>query len=379
MRQRARVVEVEGVPGLVADVGARPLGGITQVRASVPPEHAGGQRDLGRAELHVVAPGVFGVEGVRESRGELLGRAGGVRLRVEELRLTKLATSSGGVPLRVDLGCESERGGDAADEVGADLGSRRGRTEHRPVRDVAVEVAREAVVALRQPPEVVVAAEGAGLVARADADLHVEGLAIGVPHLVEPRQPVPGLLLDGLRRAPAEHPLAQEEQDVVVGAAVGELEVVAGIGPAAGSVERSTEPVQVVVGHRVGVGQEVRPCVDLGVVVVEVSRLAVECTGNDIGAVALHLVELDPFPQERAVDRAGAGDPEVRRTRVGRRPGPRCGSDPALSGGRRRGRTPRGSGRSRSPPVRGTAVHAARRHRSHPPRRSAPCRSGPRS
>ena len=304
MRQRARVVEVERVAGLVADVGARPLRGIAQVGASVLSELAGGQRDLGRAELHVVAPGVFGVEGVRESRGELLGRACGVRLRVEQLCLPKLAASPDGVPLRVYLSREGEGGGDAADEVGADLRSRRGRTEHRPVRDVAVEVAREAVIGVRQPPEVVVAAEGAGLVARADADLDVEGLALGVPHLVEPRQAVPGLVLDGLRRAPAEHPLAQEEQDVVVGAAVGELEVVAGIGPASGGIERSTDSVQVVVGHGVGVGQEVRPRVDLGVTIVEVGRPAVERAGDHVCAVALHLVELDPIAQERAVDRA---------------------------------------------------------------------------
>ena len=91
---------------------------------------------------------------------------------------------------------------------------------------------------------------------------------------------------------------------------MGELQIVAGVVPAARDVDPATERVQVLVGDGVGAGDEMRPGVHPRAPVVEVSGPAVEGSADDVRAVALHLVEPHAVVQQRAVDRLRAGDAE---------------------------------------------------------------------
>ncbi len=158
-----------------------------------------------------------------------------------------------------------------------------------------------------------VTVEGAGAVSRADADLDIEPAVPGVPHPAQPGEAVPGLRPEGCRCPVAEHPLAEQQQHIVVGRAMGELQIVAGVVPAARDVDPATERVQVLVGDGVGAGDEMRPGVHPRAPVVEVSGPAVEGSADDVRAVALHLVEPHAVVQQRAVDRLRAGDAEERR------------------------------------------------------------------
>jgi hypothetical protein len=200
-----------------------------------------GAHDLGRAELHRVVPDALGVVGLGQRGGEVVVLGGrGVGHRVEGRGVGELGLRAGGVAgLLVLLRGEGERGGDTADDVRGDLRARRGGLEHRPVRGrVLVLGAGVRVVHLRLAPQVVVA-EVVRLVALADADLEVERLGRGVPHLVQVRGAVLRLGGQRGRGRRAERQVGGVEQVVGVRGGEGELEVVAGVEPAALRVDRA--------------------------------------------------------------------------------------------------------------------------------------------
>ena len=182
------------------------------------------------------------------------------------------------------------------------------------------------VVGLREPPRVVVAEERARPVAGADADLDVEGPAPGVPHLLQPLQAVPGLGEEGARCAPAQEPGAGEQQDVVVRRGVGELEVVAGVVPAALDVDRAADRAQPPVQDQVRTAGHPGPRVDRGVGVEQVRGPAVQRAGDDVAAVALVPVERDAHREQGAEEPPRAGHLEHTATGRAPRPGPRPGS-----------------------------------------------------
>ncbi len=233
----ARVVEVQGVGGVGVEVAPGEPGRVAQVAAGRGAEAVGGQGELGGAQLHVVEPARLRVEGVGECGHQRPRRVVRRRPGVEEPRLPQLVEGPGPVVRGVGLGGQRERRDDPADQVGADQVAGRGGREDGAVGDVAVQVGVVVVVGLRQPPEVVVAGERAGAVAGADPHLEVERLALAVPHLPEPVQPVARLGGQRLRCPVAEQTGAREQQDVVVRRGVGELQVVAGVEPAAGHVD----------------------------------------------------------------------------------------------------------------------------------------------
>jgi hypothetical protein len=194
---------------------------------------------------------------------------------------------------------------------------RRGRADRRPggggredgaVGDVPGGIARRdrpGVVGLRQPPEVVVAPDH--VVAVADADLRVERPAPAVPHLVQPGEPVPGLGRQGAVAAPG-RPLGRQQQRGGVAGCLGELQVVAGVEPAALDVHRAALLRQAAHQHVVrGVH---RGDVHRGVPVCEVRRLAVQDPGDLVGAVPLGLEEAHRPVDVRPVELRGPGDPE---------------------------------------------------------------------
>ena len=274
----------------------------------------GGQRELGRAQLHVVPPARLGVEGVGERGHERVRRVGGGRHGVEHPGLTQLAPGARPVVAGVGLRREREGGDDPADQVGADRVAGRRGGEERAVRDEAVAVGLVAVVGLGEPPQVVVAVEGAGAVAGADPDLEVEGAGPGVPHLAEPVQPVAGLGRERRGCPTAQEAGAGEEQDVVVRRRVRELEVVTGVEPATLHVDLPPgEGMEPTVGDQVGAGRHVGPAVHGRVPVVQVGRPAVQPAADDVPTVALGLVEGDAGVQDRPEQPPGAGHLEPRR------------------------------------------------------------------
>jgi hypothetical protein len=116
----------------------------------------------------------------------------------------------------VDLRGQREGGRHPAGLVRREPAGRRVGVERRPVGQVPVLRAGQRVVLLRQPPQVVVAEEGAGLVPGADADLDVEPVAGRVPGLAQPVEPEPDLRVERRRRGAAHVPLGDEQQAVGV-------------------------------------------------------------------------------------------------------------------------------------------------------------------
>ena len=168
------------------------------------------------------------------------------------------------------------------------------------------------VVGLRQPPAVVVAEEGALLVTGADADLDVQRAGGRVPHLREPVEAVARLGHERLGGATAELAGAGEQQHVVVRRRVRELQVVAGVEPAARDVDGTARPGEVGVEDQVAARLHAWPLVDVGTVVEQVRGLAVQRSGDDQLAVALDLVEEHAVAEPRAEEGNGAQHAEPR-------------------------------------------------------------------
>ena len=192
--ERAHVVEVQRVGGVVrpVDVGVRPVRGELDVVARVAVRQAARrarllerERQLGRAQLEVVAPLGLRVEVERDR-----GRQMPVRRRVGEveevLGRDQAVAREPAVGRAVHLVAERERRGVPPGQVGAHRRARRPRAEDRPVADVPVRriVPAVGVVVLRQPPDVVVAHDR--VVAVSDPDLVVERARAVVPHAQEP-------------------------------------------------------------------------------------------------------------------------------------------------------------------------------------------------
>ena len=166
------------------------------------------------------------------------------------------------------------------------------------------------VVALRQPPQVVITVEGTGRVARADAHLQVQHLVPLVPHLGQPVEAVPRLAQQRPRRRAAELARGREQQDVCVRGRVGELQVVAGVEPATGDIHRAADPMQPAVGDHVRSSLEVRPCVDVCMTVEKVGRPAMQPGAHHRSTVTLHLVEPRAVTKNTRPHACGGGHPE---------------------------------------------------------------------
>src|SRR5439155_15447075 len=173
------------------------------------------------------------------------------------------------------------------------------------------------VVGLRQPPDVVVAVEGTGAVAAADADLQVQRLVLGVPHLVQPLLAEVRLSVQCGRCGGAQRPFGGEEDRVAERGGVGELQVVAGVEPPAQHVDRAADLLQRGVGDDVAVRFEVGRGVHGRLGVVEVRGLAAGLAGDHVRPVPLHLVERHTVGDRLAVQGRGVGDAEVRRAAGG--------------------------------------------------------------
>ena len=298
---------------MVRDEAARPVRAVAEVALRRRAQSVRGQGDLGSPELHVVAPARLGVEGVGEGGHQRVRRVLRRRAGVEEPCLSQLTRRPRRVRAGVLLGGEGEGRRHPADEVGTDPVTRGSGAEHRTVRDEPVGVARVGVVRLGQPPEVVVAAERAGPVARADPDLDQQRAVLRAPHLHQPRQTVPCLGEELGRRAVAEQSSTGEQQHVVVRRGVGELQVVAGVEPAARDVDRTSGAVEVAVEDQVGAVLHPGPPVDPRVRVVQVGGLSVERSGDDVRTVALVAVEGHTGAQQRPEDVARSAHGEPRR------------------------------------------------------------------
>ena len=154
----------------------------------------------------------------------------------------------------------------------------------------------------------------------------------------------------------AQQPGAGEEDDVVVRRGVGELQVVAGVGPPAFHVDRPADAGEVLVGDQVLAADHVRPGVDVGLRVEEVRRLTVERPGHLVVAVALVLVEGDPEADHRAEQPACTGDLEPRRRGPHRAGGPHAVRAALAEGAEVE---PVDGGVRAAPGARGPARHAA--------------------
>ena len=310
VRERADVVEVERV---LARLGPLHPGG-DPARSARVAERLRGQGQLGGAELEVVVPRGLRIERVRERGDDLhvLGPGGAVDRRGRR----QLLPRPGGLRGRVELGGERERRGGPPGEVGWERRAGRIGAEHGPVADVAVGPALQAVVRLRQPPQVVIADERALGVARANADLQ-EHAPVGLPRLVEPVEPEARLGLQRRRRRTAELAPGDEQQRGRVGGGVRELDEVAGVHPAALDIDRPADPLQRGAEDHVAVRTVVTGRrVHRSVGVVEVGGAAVQRTGDHVRAVALRLEELDRLADPR--HEQAVGDAEARRRRAGR-------------------------------------------------------------
>ena len=226
------------------------------------------------------------------------------------------AAGEGRVRAVEHLVAERERGAVAARQVGADRRSRRPRPEHRAVADVPVQRvgAPIRVVVLGQAPDVVVADRV--VIPRADAHLVVEGARAVVPHPQQPLGPEAHLARRSSRR-PRRRPSAREVADagrqdrLGVAGRVQELEVVAGVPPAARRVDALAQRCQVSLEDPVAIdlGRQVRH----RVLVVQVPGRSAQRRGHVVGSVALHLVETARVRDRRRVDRRAAADPKRRR------------------------------------------------------------------
>ena len=163
--------------------------------------------------------------------------------------------------------------------------------------------------------------DGVAAVPRADAHLQVQGLGRHLPHLVEPVLAVRGFGLQGGRRGVAQCAFACVEHDVAIGGGVGELQVVAGVVPTACCVHRwcalDLDEWRASDKRVVARGvNEVRGLIDGCVCVVQVGGLPIQWTSDDVGAVSLHLVEVDAVEDDLPVEAGRALDREGRRLRT---------------------------------------------------------------
>jgi hypothetical protein len=204
---------------------------------------------------------------------------------------------------------EGEDRGHPSRQVGADRLARVVRAEDRPVLDRVVRVAGghvEPVVGLGQPPHVVI--RPYGLVARADADLGVEGPAVLVPHPVQPGQPVRRLGRQFLHVRQVA--LREQQFGDRVGGGAGELEEVPRVEPAARDVGPVTGRGQPLVEQLGALLVVVRIGVDGRVLVGQMGGPVRQAAGKHVGSVALCLQEADVVPDERGHQLVGVGDPE---------------------------------------------------------------------
>ena len=217
------------------------------------------------------------------------------------------------------------------------------------------------VVVLGQAPDVVVADRV--VVPRADAHLVVEGARAVVPHPQQPLGPEAHLAREvpGARAGahpPGEVAHAGRQDRLGVAGRVQELEVVAGVPPAARRVDALAQRCQVALEDPVAVdlGRQVRH----RVLVVQVPGRGAQRRGHVVGAVALHLVEAARVRDRRRVDRRAAADPKRRR---------RCG-DRAADRDRERARSAqrrevdRANARIGVAPRAGGGADLARQHRA---------------
>ena len=239
-------------------------------------ERLAGQRELGGAPLQVVAP--------RRLRVERVGQGGddvGFGRRARSWRAAKIAAAVAS-SRRARAGSASASTCAASANAAAIRPARFGR-QRRPGRWRGTpgggagsgSRARRAVVRLGQPPQVVVAVEGARLVARADPDLEVQRCPVFGSHARRAsRWPKRASAPSVGRRLRAQLPLRRVHEADGVGGGVGELDEVAGVEPAAREVDRGRRSASrrrptIDVAVRVLVG---RPGVDVEVAVVEVRR-----------------------------------------------------------------------------------------------------------
>ena len=326
MAEGAHVVQVQRVRCVVGpvDVGVGPVRGQLHIVARVAVRHPTRrarllerERQLGRAELHVVAPLGLGVEVERDGRRQMPRRRGVCEVE-DVLGRDEAVPREPAVGRAVHLVAERQRRGVPPGEVGADRRARRPCAEDRPVADVPVRriVPAVGVVVLRQPPDVVVAHDR--VVAVPDADLVVERARPVVPH---PQEPAGAELRLGVEVRPAGASAhlrgkvadAHEQDGVGVGRRVDELQVVAGVPPAAGRVDPHAERREVALERAVAV--DLRRAVCHGVGVVQVRRRRTKRGAHDRRPVALDAVE-----RECVSD--GSGVRATLRSRRGRWPGP---------------------------------------------------------
>ncbi len=275
-----------------------------------------GQVQLGGAQLEVVAPLGLRVVLVGDRRRE----SPRVRVRqvVDVLRGQQAFAGESRVARFEHLVGLGQSRGVASGQVGADLRSRRPRAEHRPMADVAVERIALAVgvVFLRQAPDVVIA--GGLVVAAADADLVVERLRLVVPHAQQPVGTEPRLGREVGRARSGAHLSREvthtaEQHRLRVAGRVDELEIVARVPPAARRVAAHAESLQVAAEDAVGV--DLRRRVRHRVAVVQVGRGVAQRRADEVGAVALHLVEAQRVRQRARVDVRATVDREPGRDR----------------------------------------------------------------
>ena len=168
-----------------------------------------------------------------------------------------------------------------------------------------------------------IAEERAVLVAGSDADLDVEDVPLGVPCLLQPALAEARLSSQGRWGAVTEIALRRVHEANRVGGGVRELDEVAGVEPATLEIDRPVYGRQGVpdddIAVRILVG---RPVVDLQRAVMQVSGLAIECSGDHLRPVALCLEERHRVGnpgQEEGTRRADAEGWRGHRQRVAHR------------------------------------------------------------
>ena len=273
VRDARDVVEVQRIGGVVrtGDVRGGPVRrpaqvvpgvGVRETMREIPAVER--QRELRRAPFQIVTPLLLRVERERDHRQQVTAR---VRVgQVEDvLCRTKAPRRERRIARREHLEALGEGRRVAAGEVGADRRPRGAGPEDRPVTDEAERRIPPVVVivGLREPPDIVVA--GGRVVPFADPHLVVERAGPVVPHPQEPIRSEPGLPRE-VRRRPRAHlrgevPDTRQQDRVGVAGRLHELQVVAGIPPAAGRADPRAERMQrppefaavgVVAGRRVG-------------------------------------------------------------------------------------------------------------------------------
>ena len=192
--------------------------------------------------------------------------------------------------------------------------------EHRAVADVARGrvAAAVGVVGLRQAPDVVVAERLC--VALADAHLVVQRAAAVVEHAQQPFHAEARLGREVRARRGRAHlcgevaHAGQQQVDGVAGR-LHELQVVAGVPPASGGVDRFAGRREVAFEDAVAV--DLRRREHARRLVVEVGRRRAQRRGDVLRPVALVLVERQRVGQRLFIQRGGRGDRERRRAGAG--------------------------------------------------------------